>query len=91
MSSRILSADTFSFLVMGKRYNVSHSCVNEGLEMKRGCDGHTHNKLGVPESKRVHSGVLKQPEHAEQPRRAKEANLAETRKAVERKYGGGCT
>jgi len=59
--------------------------------MKRGCEGHVPNKLGVPEGKRVHGGALKRPEHADQPRAAKSANMADTQKVMARKYGGGCT
>lgn len=52
--------------------------------------GALHNKLGVPEGKRIPNGVLKKAEHSKSPKLAKEANTAATLRAMHRKYGGSC-
>ena len=46
------------------------------------------NKLGIPENKRVPSGVLKEPRHAHDIRKAKQAGNAETMHHLARKHGG---
>jgi hypothetical protein len=52
--------------------------------------GALHKALHVPEGKHIPSGRLENAEHSKNPRLAKEANLAETLKAMKRKYGGDC-
>ena len=50
--------------------------------------GSLRKALHVPEGKNIPSGKLEKATHSENPSLAKKANLAQTLKAMHRKYGG---
>ena len=50
--------------------------------------GSLRKALHVPEGKNIPSGKLEKATHSENPSLAKKANLAQTLKAMRRKYGG---
>ena len=51
-------------------------------------EGSLRKALHVPEGKNIPSGKLEKATHSENPSLAKKANLAQTLKAMRRKYGG---